>query len=74
MPEKKNDNNAKKDEKVTMSQHFFHACLLIFGGILVLWLAVQLLAQFWIWLAALAGIALVGWIAFRIIQARRNRW
>ncbi|WP_454114857.1 hypothetical protein [Microbacterium lacticum] len=38
---------------------FFRACLLILGGIVALWLALELLAQFWGWVLLIVGIALV---------------
>ncbi|WP_448810389.1 hypothetical protein [Agromyces bauzanensis] len=41
------------------TQRFFRACLLILGGIVALWLALELLAQFWGWLLVIASIALV---------------
>ena len=39
------------------------ACLLILGGIVALWLAMELLAQFWGWVLLIVGIALVWWCA-----------
>ena len=53
---------------------FFRACLLILGGIVALWLALELLAQFWGWLLLIFGIALVWWcavIAYRYWWGRR---
>lgn len=43
----------------TIVQRFFRACILILGGIVALWLALELLAQVWGWLLLLAGIVLV---------------
>jgi uncharacterized membrane protein YdbT with pleckstrin-like domain len=34
----------------TLVQRFFRACLLILGGILALWIALEILAQFWGWI------------------------
>ncbi|GGF31394.1 hypothetical protein GCM10010922_03050 [Microbacterium sorbitolivorans] len=53
---------------------FFHACLLILGGIIALAVALELLAQFWGWLALIAGIALMlcaGAWAYRYWWGRR---
>ncbi|WP_295103914.1 hypothetical protein [uncultured Microbacterium sp.] len=43
----------------TIVQRFFRACLLILGGIVALWLAVELLAQFWAWVLLISVIVLV---------------
>lgn len=43
----------------TVVQRFFRACVLILGGIVALWIALQLLARFWGWLLLVAAIALV---------------
>ncbi len=40
-------------------QRFFRACLLILGGVLALWLALELLAQFWGWILLIGVIVLV---------------
>ncbi len=42
-----------------ITQRFFRACLLILGGIVCLWLALELLAQSWGWLLLIAAIVLV---------------
>ncbi|GAA2021750.1 hypothetical protein GCM10009819_00320 [Agromyces tropicus] len=56
-------------------QRFFHACLLILGGIVALSLALELLAQFWGWLVLIAGIALVIWAAVVGVRHwREHRW
>lgn len=40
-------------------QRFFRACLMVLAGIVALWLALELLAQFWGWLVLIASIALI---------------
>ena len=57
-----------------MSKKFFTACLLILGGIIVLNLALQLLAQIWIWLVLAGVVALAAWIACRVWAARGGKW
>lgn len=47
------------DTPPTTVQRFFRACLLVLGGILALWLSLELLAKFWGWLLLLAVIALI---------------
>lgn len=47
---------------------FFRACLLILGGIVALWLALELLAQFWGWVLLIVGIALAWWCAVIIYR------
>lgn len=49
-------------------QRFFRACLLILGGIIALWLALELLAQFWGWLLLLAAIALTLWCVVAVYR------
>lgn len=67
-------NDEKKEEPASMSKRFFTACLLILGGIIVLQLALQLLAQIWIWLVLAGVIALAAWVAFRVWSSRGGRW
>jgi len=67
-------NDEKKEEPASMSKKFFTACLLILGGIIVLNLALQLLAQIWIWLVLAGVVALAAWIAFRVWAARGGKW
>lgn len=71
-PEDKN--KKKEEEKSSMTQRFFTACLLILGGIIVLNLALQLLAQIWVWLVLAALVALGIWVAFRVWSSRGGRW
>ena len=55
--EKKKHDDEKPD---TLMSRFFRACLLTLAGVFALWLAMQLLAQFWGWLllaGALGGLA-----------------
>ncbi|MCU1580040.1 MAG: hypothetical protein JWP19_2244 [Rhodoglobus sp.] len=61
-------------EPKSIAQRFFDLCLLLLGGVLALWLALQFLAQFWGWLLLIAGIAGGIWLAVVIVRARRNRW
>lgn len=70
------DDKTKKDkeEKPTMSKRFFTACLLILGGIIALGFALELLARFWLWLLVIGLVALGAYVAFRVLQARRDRW
>lgn len=42
-----------------ITQRFFRACLLILGGILALWVALELLARFWGWILLVSVIVLV---------------
>lgn len=58
-----------------LAQRFFRACLLILGGVVALWLALELLAQFWGWLLLLAALALVIFGAVVGYQFwRERRW
>lgn len=42
-----------------LALRFLRTCLMLLGGVAALWLAVDLLAQFWGWLLLLVAIALV---------------
>lgn len=56
------------DTPPTIMQRFFRACLLILGSIVCLWVALELLAQFWGWILLAAAIVLmlcVGLWAYR---------
>ncbi len=66
--------NNKKEDKPTMSQTFLRTCLTFLAGIIALWIALELLARFWMWLLLIAGIGAAGYIVFRIIRARQDRW
>ena len=67
-------NNNNKEDPKTMSQRFFTFCLLVLGGVLLLWVALELLAQFWGWLLlGLIAVAVI-WILVRVLRARRDRW
>lgn len=71
------DNDDKKNDeekKDPMSKRFFTACLLILVGVIALWMALQLLAQFWGWIVLIGAIVLAGWIVYKVLQARRDRW
>ncbi|MFT4259483.1 hypothetical protein [Microbacterium sp.] len=69
--EKKPDD--KKPE--TLMDKFFRACLLALGGVIVLWLALQLLAQFWGWLLLAAALCGLAWATVWFVRWRRNgRW
>ena len=68
MPENKDDKNP-----VPLMTRFFRACLLALAGLIVLWLALQLLAQIWGWLLLLAGIAGLIYGVIRFVRWRRDR-
>lgn len=59
------------DSPTSIAARFFRACLLVLGGILALWLALELLGRFWGWLLLMGGVALVLCVA---IAAYRYWW
>lgn len=68
------EHNVDKDP-VPLMTRFFRACLLALAGVFVLWLAIQLLAQFWGWLLLIAALAGLLFAAVWFIRQRRdNRW
>ncbi|WP_108249970.1 hypothetical protein [Planctomonas deserti] len=69
--EKKKSDDEKPE---TYMQKFFRACLLALAGVVALWLAVQLLAQFWGWLLLAAALGGLIWAAVWFIRWQRDRW
>ncbi len=65
--------STEKDKPVPVLTRIFHACLLILGAVLVLWLALELLAQIWGWLVLLAAIGAAIWALVFIIRWQRDR-
>ena len=62
------------DEKpVTLMSRFFRACLLTLAGVFALWLAMQLLAQFWGWLLLAGALGGLAWATVWCIRWRRDR-
>lgn len=70
MPTHKND----QKEPVTMAKRFMTFCFAVLAGVVLLYLAVQLLSAFWGWLALLAVIALTIHVGIRLAGRRRDRW
>ena len=70
MPTHKND----QKEPITMAKRFMTFCAAVLAGIVLLYLAVQLLSQFWGWLVLLAVVAITSYVVVRILRARRDRW
>jgi FtsH-binding integral membrane protein len=69
-----NEHKKSDDEKPeTYMQKFFRACLLALAGVVALWLAVQLLAQFWGWLLLAAALGGLIWAAVWFIRWQRDR-
>ena len=64
----------KEPTPKNMAQRFFDLSLLLLGGIIALWGALQLLAQFWGWIVLIAVLVAAIWALVAILRARRNRW
>ena len=64
----------KEPTPKNMAQRFFDHCLLLLGGIIALWGALQLLAQFWGWIVLIAVLMAAIWALVAILRARRNWW
>lgn len=62
---------SKKPDPLT---RLWHACLLLLGCSVALWLAVQLIAQIWIWLIAAAVLAAAGTWLVLWLRRRGDRW
>lgn len=70
-----NEKDKKTDDEKpeALMSKFFHFCLLALAGVFVLWLALQLLAQFWGWLVLLAALAALAWGIVWFVRWRRDR-
>ncbi len=68
-----NDKHDDEKEPETIMQKFFRACLLGLAGVVALWLAIQLLAQFWGWLLLAAALGGLIWAAVWFIRWQRDR-
>jgi hypothetical protein len=65
----------KSDEKLPTVTRFFHACLLILGGIIALSFALHLAAHIWGWLVLLAVVGLsVSGTVWYLRWRRDRRW
>ena len=64
---------AEKDP-TTMGRRFFSFCLLVFGGIVLLQIALALLSQFWGWLLLIAVAIASIWLLVRLLRAHGDRW
>lgn len=61
-------------EPTSLAKRFFGFCVAVLVGIVLLYLAIQLLSQFWGWLLLLALIALGIYLTVVVIRWRRDRW
>ena len=64
----------KEPTPKNLAQRFFDLCLLLLGGIVALWVALQFLAQFWGWIVLIAVLVAAISALVAILRARRNRW
>lgn len=67
------DNEPGDERPETIMQRFFRGCLLALAGVIALWLALNLLAQFWGWLLLAAALAGLIWAAVWFIRWQRDR-
>lgn len=54
-----------------VAERFFRICLFVLGGVVALWLALELLAQFWGWVLLVSAVVLVLWC---VVAAHRSWW
>ncbi len=57
-----------------MARRFLSFCFAVLAGVAVLYLALQLLSQFWGWLVLLALVVVAIYAAVQLLRIRRNRW
>jgi len=64
-----------KDKPVSAVTRLFHACLLLLGAVIALWLALELLAQFWGWLLLGFAIVVLIWtVVWAVRWCLDRRW
>lgn len=64
----------KESSPKNLAQRFFDLSLLLLGGVIALWVALQFLAHVWGWLVLIAVLVAAIWALVAILRARRNRW
>ncbi len=57
-----------------MAKRFLTFCVAILTGVVLLYLALSLLARIWMWIVLIAVILLTGYVVFRVVKARQDRW
>lgn len=62
------------NEPTSLARRFLGFCVAVLVGIVLLYLAIQLLSQFWGWLLLLALIGVAVYVTVVIIRWRRTRW
>lgn len=63
-----------KKETGTMASKILGFCFAVFAGVLLLHLALELLARFWVWLVVIAVIVAAVWIGVSWYRRRRDGW
>lgn len=61
------------DSPRSLPQQFFRACMYLLGGVLAVWLALELLARLWGWILLLAAVALIVWAGIAGYRLWRDR-
>lgn len=64
----------KEPTPKNLAQRSFDLCVLLLGGIIALWVALQFLAHFWGWIVLIAVLVAAIWALVAILRAKRNRW
>lgn len=62
------------NEPTAWGRRFLGFCGAVLVGVVLLWLAIQLLSQFWGWLTLFAVLAAAVYVVYRVIRWRRDRW
>lgn len=58
----------------SLAQRFLHTCLLILGGVIALWLAIETASHIWVWLILGAVTALGAGLLIWWARRRSDRW
>lgn len=70
------NNGSKKDDKepVTMASRILGFCFAIFLGVILLYLALELLGAIWGWLLLVGGTVAIIWIALALYRRWHDGW
>ncbi len=62
------------DSPKPLAQRFFGFCALVLGGIVAIWLALELLARIWGWVLLVAVIVAALCVGWHVYSRRGDRW
>lgn len=58
----------------SLAGRFLLFCVFVLGGILAIWLALEVLARIWGWVLLVLLLIGLGYLVFVLIRRLQNRW